>query len=65
MHLITNPIEDQAAILRLPAPELYLATATDMWDSWATQRALHSAPNRLLIASIKEILNMDDMNMAV
>ena len=35
LHLLTNPSEDQSAILQLLAPELDLATATDIWDAWA------------------------------
>ena len=32
LHFLTNPTEDQAAVLQLLAPELDLASATDIWD---------------------------------
>ncbi len=35
LHLLTNPSEDQSAILELLAPKLDLATTTDIWDAWA------------------------------
>ena len=35
LHRLTNPTDDQSAILQMLASELDLATSTDIWTAWA------------------------------
>jgi len=35
LHLLTNPSDDQAAILQMLAPEFGLALATNIWTAWS------------------------------